>query len=199
MTLPTSVGNQRRADHRDLVAAPTQQLVAQQHMGTPTTPTTRPPRAYPTRCTTRRPNRPGPSPTPRPQPLSAARTPDPARQQLDLDPSRVVTYHEHRCLRHHSGRTPSSYCQEERGGPCAYKTSPRCRVHATTTNTDRPHRVLTPDDANATPRPQLPRRPTQVSLLRSILGRCVISGTGPAPVPGSNVVTAAVVLRCQVM
>ncbi len=55
------------------------------------------------------------------QPITATRAAQQPRGQLPLDPVRVNTYHEHRCLRHHPGRAPSTNCQEERGGPCAYR------------------------------------------------------------------------------
>ena len=66
---------------------------------------------------------PGKSPVhPSSMPATACGAPQHARGQLPLDPIRVATYHEHRCLRHHSGRAPSSVWQEERGATSTRST-----------------------------------------------------------------------------
>ena len=147
MTTPGRVRDQCTTDHLDLITTPHQQHLRQQHVRARTTNTTRSPRLHPPLHPTHRPHIPTPRLTPRRQPIITARTQQPARQQLDLDPDRVATYHEHRCLRHHSARAPSSNCQEERGGPCAYR-----HPHADASKSPPP--TPTPDDSSSPPTTQ---------------------------------------------
>lgn len=148
MTTTSRVRDQRAADHLDLIATPHQQPVGQQHVRARTADTTRSAWLHPPLDPAHQPNIAAPPPTPRSQPITTPRTPQPARRQLALDPPGVATYDEHRCLRHHSGRAPSSNCQEERGGPCAY-THPHADASKPPPPTPDPHPAIpTPDDAN---------------------------------------------------
>ena len=169
MTTPSHVRDQCTTDHLDLITTPHQQHLRQQHVRARTTNTTRSPRLHPPLHPTHRPHIPTPRLTPRRQPIITARTPQPARQQLDLDPDRVATYHEHRCLRHHSARAPSSNCQEERGGPCAYR-HPHPDASKSPPPTPTPNDSSSPPTTQPTPpssRVHRPRRPLPRTLTRT--------------------------------
>jgi len=96
MPLAGHLGQQRRADHRDLVAPPQQAQIGQQHVRHAARPTDRAPRPQPPQPPARTTHRPRRRVPPRTQLASAARARQAPAPQIRLDPRLLGAYHQHR-------------------------------------------------------------------------------------------------------